>query len=137
MQKRLLIIEDEQGLRCNIHRYLTGRGYQVAMAPDGESALTMMESAEFDLIIVDLRLPDTDGSSLVNHISNMAPTTLILVISATGNLEVVLGLLRAGVYDYLAKPFEPRELVARINNILKRSRSTAGAPQLLPPKLDG
>ena len=118
MQKRLLIIEDEHGLRSNIHRFLTTHGYQVAMAPDGGSALRLLESTPFDMVVVDLRLPDIDGTVLTSHIRSIAPSTLIMIISANGDLQNVLSLFRAGVYDFLAKPFLLSFLEQRIRYAL-------------------
>lgn len=118
MQKRLLIVEDEHGLRSNMHRFLTTHGYQVAMAPDGGSALRLLECERFDMAVVDLRLPDIDGTVLTSHIRTIAPSTLIMIISANGDLQNVLGLFRAGVYDFLAKPFLLSFLEQRIRYAL-------------------
>ena len=114
VQKRLLIIEDEQVLRVGIQRFLSRRGYQVAMAADGGTGLRMLENASYEMVVVDLGLPDIDGTLLTRHIRSIAPSTLIMIISAAGDLHEILHLFRTGIYDYLAKPFLFSSLEKRI-----------------------
>lgn len=133
---RILVVEDEELIREMLVLGLEGEGYAIATATDGRSALTLLQGAEqslndfpFDLVILDLMLPQVNGMDvcrLLRHQGNPVP---ILMLSAKGSeTDRVLG-LEVGADDYLTKPFSMRELIARCRALLRRQR-LGGLPTL-------
>ncbi|MCU7808341.1 MAG: response regulator [Candidatus Thiodiazotropha sp. (ex Semelilucina semeliformis)] len=118
MRNRLLVVINEQRLRSHLCRYLSIRGYDVSTASGGGKAARLLDAKPFDLVIVDLHLPDMDGEVLANHIRRIAPTTLIMAISESVELLEILELLRNGVCGYLAKPFKFSVLEHRVCHAL-------------------
>jgi len=123
-QPHLLVIDDDQRLRDLLRRYLAGEGFRVTMAADAEEARAKMDSMVFDLLVLDIMLPGASGLEMTQSLreSDGVP---ILLLSAKGEPDDRIAGLAAGADDYLAKPFEPRELVLRINAILRRARRPA------------
>lgn len=116
----LLVIDDDRRIRELIKRYLAEHGFRVTLAADSAEARRHLSGLEFDMLIVDVMMPGEDGLSLTKSISSAidVPILMLTALAETGNR--IEG-LEAGADDYLSKPFEPRELLLRINNILKRS----------------
>lgn len=123
MKKRndkILVIDDDQRLAEMIQEFLQSEGYLVSIALNGETGLTLTRKETFQAIILDLMLPDIDGLEICRTL-RVSDTTPILMLTAKGEpLDRVLG-LEMGADDYLPKPFEPRELLARLRAILRRS----------------
>jgi DNA-binding response OmpR family regulator len=116
---RILLIEDDTRLAEMVRDYLTQAGFRVARAADGRAGLTMHAREAFDAIVLDLMLPDMDGLDVCRQVRVRA-TTPILMLTARGDaMDRVIG-LEMGADDYLPKPFEPRELLARLRAILRR-----------------
>jgi DNA-binding response OmpR family regulator len=116
---RILLIEDNDRLAEMVRDYLSQAGFRVARAADGGAGLAMHAREAFDAIILDLMLPDMDGLDVCRQVRARA-TTPILMLTARGDLmDRVVG-LEMGADDYLPKPFEPRELLARLKAILRR-----------------
>jgi two-component system, OmpR family, phosphate regulon response regulator OmpR len=116
---RILLIEDNDRLAEMVRDYLAQAGFRVARAADGGAGLAMHAREAFDAIILDLMLPDMDGLDVCRQVRARA-TTPILMLTARGDLmDRVVG-LEMGADDYLPKPFEPRELLARLKAILRR-----------------
>ncbi|CAA6824741.1 MAG: Two-component system response regulator OmpR [uncultured Thiotrichaceae bacterium] len=117
--KKLLIVDDDPALRGLLERYLTEQNYIVASAEDGMTMDNHLASHEVDLIVLDLMLPGEDGLSIARRLK--ASTNIpILILSARGEeIDRIVG-LEMGADDYLPKPFNPRELVARIRAVLRR-----------------
>ncbi|MGG7564681.1 response regulator [Rhodovulum sp. DZ06] len=128
----LLVVDDDDGIRKLLARYLAREGFLVTSARDAAHARRLLEGLSFDLLIVDVMMPGEDGLSLV---SSLRPTleSPVLLLTARGEAEDRIAGLEAGADDYLAKPFEPRELLLRINAILRRARP-APAPEAAPPR---
>jgi two-component system phosphate regulon response regulator OmpR len=126
-QPHLLVIDDDQRLRELLRRYLAGEGFRVTLAADAEEARSKMDSMVFDLLVLDIMLPGASGLEMTQSLreSDGVP---ILLLSAKGEPDDRIAGLAAGADDYLAKPFEPRELVLRINAILRRARRLPDAP---------
>ena len=119
---RILLVEDEQGLASVLKRGLQEHGYAVDAAGDGEEALAFAESEPYDLIVLDVMLPDLDGFSVCRRLRAMRSTAPVLMLTARDSIEDrVLG-LDCGADDYLVKPFDPRELLARVRALLRRER---------------
>ena len=116
----ILIVEDDQGIREQLKLYLSGRGYWCSTAANAESAGQLMEVLKFDLMIVDVLMPGMDGKTFVRRLRRKSGVPVIM-LTALGGLENVLDGFEAGSDDYLSKPFEPAELVARIEALLRRT----------------
>jgi DNA-binding response OmpR family regulator len=119
---RLLVIDDELLILRVLEDSLTFAGYQVATATDGEQGLRKAKEEDFDLILLDIMLPKMDGFEVCKELRKANVTTPVLMLTGK-NLEVdkVLG-LELGADDYVTKPFSPRELLARVKAILRRTR---------------
>lgn len=119
--RRVLLVEDEPGLVLTLTDCLRAEGYDVETAEDGESGLERATAEAFDIILLDVMLPRKSGFDVCRDLRQRGDATPILMLTARGQLvEKVLG-LKLGADDYLAKPFEPMELLARIEALLRRS----------------
>jgi len=120
---RVLIVEDEQRLAENVARSLhESAGYAVDLAPDGEEALYMAETNPYDLVILDLMLPKVDGLSVLCRLRSSGAQVPVLVLTARDEKESVVALLNAGADDYVAKPFDLGELLARAKALIRRGK---------------
>ena len=118
---RALVVEDEVQIAAEIGAYLSQAGYVVETVGDGETAWSRAESEDFDGIILDLGLPKLDGLSVVRNLRSAGVATPILILTARGSwMERVAG-IDAGADDYLPKPFQPEELIARLGAIIRRT----------------
>jgi DNA-binding response OmpR family regulator len=120
----VLIIEDEEKLARSIARHLRSNGYDVSIALDGANGLAEAQADHWAIIILDLNLPKKSGMSILRELRAGGRSTPILILSARGGTEDRVRGLRAGADDYLAKPFDTAELLARLEAILRRSRGT-------------
>lgn len=129
----LLIVDDDQRIRALLAQFLLRNGFLVSTARDAGHARRLLAGLEFDLIVLDVMMPGEDGISLARAIRDMMKTPIML-LTAKGETEDRIKGLEAGADDYLAKPFEPRELLLRINAILRRMpevAETAMTPKVL------
>lgn len=122
---KILIVDDEQALVKGLKLSLEQAGFQVSSAYDGKTALDLARSPEFDLIILDLMLPEMDGFEVCRELRKTHDTPIIMLTARGEPIDRILG-LELGADDYVAKPFNARELIARIRAILRR---TARQPQ--------
>lgn len=122
----LLVIDDDTRIRDLLHRYLSEQGFRVTTASDAAEARRKLEGLDFDLLIVDVMMPGESGLSLTRGLRDIKDVP-ILILTALAEAEARVDGLEAGADDYLAKPFNPRELVLRVNNILRR-----GGPPATP-----
>lgn len=120
----LLIVDDDRRIRELLQKFLSGKGFRVTVAADAAEARRKLEGLDFDLIILDVMMPGENGIALTSSLKAVRDIPIIL-LTALSEAESRVSGLEAGAEDYLAKPFDPRELVLRINNILKRSASQA------------
>ena len=127
---RILLVEDEPGLVLTLTDRLTSEGYDVSSALDGPAGLARATAEKWDLILLDVMLPDMNGFDVVKEIRQKKVTTPVIMLTARGQVvDKVLG-LKLGADDYLTKPFETIELLARIEAQIRRAAasSTPGAP---------
>lgn len=128
---RILVVDDDHEIRALLQRFLEAQGMRVRAVGEAGAALRLVTREPYDLIVLDLSLPDEDGLSVCRRLRELGDTIPILVLTARGDMvDRVVG-LEMGADDYLAKPFEPRELVARIKAQV-RGRKFAGATRLRP-----
>ncbi len=123
--KRLLLVDDDAGLREQMSRYLGEYEFDVQTAEDAESMDAILARGPVDLVILDLRLPGEDGLSICRRLTQSADAGVIMVSAAGEEVDRVLG-LEFGADDYLSKPFSPRELLARVRAVLRRRRDAPG-----------
>ncbi|HSO26475.1 MAG TPA: response regulator transcription factor [Anaerolineales bacterium] len=116
---KVLIIDDEEGLRHTLMRILTHNNCEVGAAADGEAALDALAEGGFDLVFLDLRLPNMDGLEVLRRIKASDPGLPVVMLTAYGSLQSAVEALRLGATDYLLKPVDPEVLVARTRVILR------------------
>jgi DNA-binding response OmpR family regulator len=120
---RVLIVEDEPRLAENIARSLReSAGYAVDIATDGQEGLFLAEANVYDVVVLDLMLPRLDGMQVLTRIRQSGQLTPVLVLTARDDKESVVALLNAGADDYLTKPFDLGELLARIKALIRRGK---------------
>ena len=132
MSSRVLIVEDEPDIRELVVHHLKREGYQVSAASGGEEALRLVQAAPPDLVILDLMMPAMDGLEVCRRLRQDPATASlpIVMLTAKGDeVDRVLG-LEIGADDYVVKPFSPKELLARVRAVLRRSRPAPGAAPL-------
>jgi two-component system phosphate regulon response regulator OmpR len=128
--KKLMVVDDDARIRDLLRRYLSQEGYEVFVAEDSKAMSRIMVKERFDLIVLDLMLPGEDGLSICKRLRASKDQTPIIMLTAKGeDVDRIIG-LEVGADDYLPKPFNPRELLARISAVLRRQPSPElpGAP---------
>ncbi len=118
---RLLLVEDEHEIQVFLEKALTEAGYEVDLAPDGRTAEKLAAENAYDILIVDLGLPDRDGISLIAQLRATGVQAPVLILSARRSVDDRVQGLELGGDDYLTKPFALAELLARLRNLLKRN----------------
>ncbi|BAF89972.1 response regulator [Azorhizobium caulinodans] len=121
----LLVVDDDNRIRTLLSRFLSENGYRVTTAASAAEARGRMEGLEFDLIVLDVMMPGETGIDFARSLRATSSIPILMLTARSETMDRITG-LEAGVDDYVAKPFEPRELLLRIGSILKR---TAPAPQ--------
>lgn len=122
---RILIVEDEASLRKQLRKQLTAAGYVVDVAPDGLEGQYLATEYAFDLAIIDLGLPKINGVGLISSLRQRQISTPVLVLTARSHWRDKVEGLEAGADDYLTKPFQMEELLARVNALIRRSAGHA------------
>lgn len=122
MTTRILLIEDDNRLAEMVKDYLGQAGFRITIAPDGATGIALCEREVFDALILDLMLPDMDGLDICKHIRKKSQIPILMLTARGDVMDRVIG-LEIGADDYLPKPFEPRELLARLKTILRRGHA--------------
>jgi len=133
-QARILVVDDDQRLRDLLRRYLAEQGFNVVTAENAQTMNKLWIRERYDLLVLDLMLPGEDGLSICRRLRGAGDQTPIIMLTAKGeDVDRIVG-LEMGADDYLPKPFNPRELVARINAVLRRKGpdEIPGAPSETP-----
>jgi len=120
--EHLLVVDDDAGLRELLERYLGEQGYQVSTVENGEAMDQFLGAQRPDLIILDLMMPGEDGLSIASRLSASSDVPIIILSARGEEVDRIVG-LEIGADDYLPKPFNPRELLARIRSVLRRNSS--------------
>ncbi|KWT89272.1 MULTISPECIES: response regulator [unclassified Variovorax] len=127
---RVLIVDDDASVRAMLREYLGGHGFVMSEASSGPQMRECLEREPPHLVLLDIRLPGEDGLSLAKYLRERHDVAIIMVTASGDVIDRVVG-LEIGADDYIAKPFDPRELLARLKSVLRRTRSRTGAPE--PP----
>ena len=129
-ERRILLVDDEPGLRRTLSDRLSKEGYAVETAANGALALELARKSHFDLIILDLNLPAKDGLQVCHELRREGQNVAVLMLTARDSIADKITGLKSGADDYMTKPFESAELLARIEALLRRTRGDAGADEL-------
>ncbi|MCP5178565.1 MAG: response regulator [Pseudomonadales bacterium] len=122
---RLLVVDDDPEIRELLEVYLKQQGFDVSVADSGVRMFELLDAGEYDLIVLDLMLPGEHGLSLAGRVKRELNTPIIIVSAQGEDVDRIVG-LEVGADDYVSKPFNPRELLARIRAVLRRSAAQAG-----------
>jgi DNA-binding response OmpR family regulator len=126
--KSLLVVDDDDEIRELLCDYLSESGYHVLAAADGPQMWRQLDHGQVDLVVLDVTLPGDDGLSLCRQLKRTSQMGVVMLSAKGSTLDRIIG-LEVGADDYLAKPFEPRELVARIKAVLRRPGAAAADEQ--------
>lgn len=129
MNKQILIVDDDVKIAKLIEIYLINEGYSVIKAENGERALEIMDRDQIDLVILDIMMPGVDGLTVCMKIRETRMTPILMLSAKDGDLDKITGLM-TGADDYMVKPFNPLELVARVKSLLRRSYYASQIPQV-------
>jgi len=124
MAESILIVDDEEIIRESLSFILHKEGFQVVEAANGRIALDLVRSGSFDLVLTDLEMPEMKGIELLEHITQISPETLVVIITAYGSIDTAIASLRKGAVDYILKPVEFDELLLKIRRLLTDRRLT-------------
>lgn len=127
MAETVLIVEDEVKIRELLRSYLARAGYQVLTTGSGAEGITLAETAAPDLIVLDLRLPDVPGEEVAREVRRSRPTPILMLTAKAAEEDRIRG-LELGADDYVTKPFSPREVLLRVQAILRRGRLEGQEP---------
>lgn len=119
---RILIVDDEKNLRLTMTMCLEPLGYEIGTADNGEDALRQLDNQEFDLILLDIRLPGMDGLDVLRRVVKQHPDILIVMVSAHGTVESAVEAMKLGAVDFIQKPFTPHELRTIVQQVLDRQK---------------
>jgi putative nucleotidyltransferase with HDIG domain len=120
--EKILVVEDEARARSSLCRILGQAGYECKRAANARSALRALEKETFHLVLTDIMLPGMDGRALLSHVKHRYPQTAVVIVTALVDVDTAVATLKDGAYDYLCKPFEPQELLMRVERALERRR---------------
>ncbi len=129
MAHRILLIDDDARLAGMVSEYLTGAGFHVSVAGRGEAGIERLVREPFDALVLDLMLPDMDGLEVCRRVRAKTDVPILMLTARGDAADRIVG-LEIGADDYLPKPFEPRELLARLKAVLRRGRAPSATTQL-------
>ncbi len=121
-KKRLLIIDDEENMRHMLTAMLKNFGYEVEVAADGRQGLSVMDEADFDFVLCDIKMPNMDGMTFLTEIGKRKHETTIIMMSAYGSVETAIAAMKNGAYDYISKPFKADEVQMTLKKAEERER---------------
>ena len=127
--KKILIIDDEVTVAVLLTKFLTRNGFEVSSASSGASGLELLKNGEFDLVLCDFRLEDTDGREMLKKIKATYPQTGVIIITGYSDIKMAVELIKMGAYDYISKPLYPDEILNTIQKALETQQALNNGPQ--------
>ncbi|MBI5284381.1 MAG: response regulator transcription factor [Chloroflexi bacterium] len=121
---RILVADDDSNIADLVRMYLAKAGYEVTVARDGDETQRLLRDHPFDLAVLDIMMPGPDGLQIIRHLRKRSDMPVIFLTARSSDIDKVSG-LQFGADDYVTKPFNPAELVARVQSVLRRSRAAA------------
>ncbi len=121
-RSKILVVDDEKNVLVTVVAILQQEGYDVDAAPDGQTAIELIRSRTYDLVMTDLKMPGTDGLAVLEEVRQVSPSTVTLMMTGYGSVDTALEALQRGAYEYLLKPTEVADLKAAVRRSLERKR---------------
>jgi len=119
--RRVLVVDDEENIRLVLRTLLKKNDYQVEVAESAEAALDKLERFDPDFVLADVRMTGMTGIELCTELKARSSLATVILMSAYGSTDLAIEAMKAGAYDYISKPFSPRQLVARVKTVLRRT----------------
>ena len=132
----ILVAEDQESARESLVELLRSEGYEVYEAANGKAAMSLIDQLDLDLVLTDLMMPEADGLAVLNHVRDMSPQTLVILMTAHATVDTAIEAIRSGAQDYLIKPLLFAEVLRKIQHLMTH-RKLAWENQLLRRQLDG
>ncbi|HTP81172.1 MAG TPA: response regulator [Bacteroidota bacterium] len=117
-KNRILVVDDEEALRTVLSSELEGEGYQVASAADGREAITTLTSKEFDLILLDIKMPNVDGFEVLKFVKERHPRTKVVMLTGFADLKNAIESKKLGAEDFVSKPYDLVDLLTTVERVL-------------------
>src|SRR5690554_1181380 len=121
----IFVVDDDRRMRDLVAKVLTREGYSVRALPRAQDALQALTETPADLVITDIRMPEMDGMTLLQEIRRTSPTTSVVLMTAFGSIDSAVQAMKAGAYDYLAKPFKMDEIIVVVRRAMEERRLRA------------
>ena len=125
-QAKILVVDDEEDTRELFHTVLSGEGYHVTLANNGDEAQTLFKTGSFDLVISDIIMPDVDGLQLLQEIRKIGPTVDVIMTTGLGQVDAYIKAMSLGAVEYLNKPVRIHELKGIVQRVLRKRRGRLG-----------
>lgn len=122
VRRRVLVVEDEENIRNLLSQLLRQEGFDVDTAADGDAALRKASSGEFDLVLLDVRIPDKDGMQVLRELRREDPGAVVMIVTGYATLEMAVEAMREGAFDYISKPFKKDELLLKVRRALEHEQ---------------
>lgn len=116
--RSILVVDDEEALRTVLSSELSGEGYQVDSASDGDEAITTLQSKKFDLVLLDIKMPKVDGFEVLKHIKKNHPDMKVIMLTAFADLKNAIESKKLGAEDFISKPYDLVDLLTTIERVL-------------------
>jgi FixJ family two-component response regulator len=116
---RILVVDDEKAIRDGLQKVLEGEGYEAELSHNGYSAVEKLQTTDFELVITDLKMPGMDGIEVLNTISILQPNVPVIFITGYSTVENAVEVMKIGAFDYLPKPFTPKQILEKVNKALE------------------
>lgn len=117
-KNRILVVDDEDALRTVLSSELAGEGYQVASAADGEEAIKILDGATFDLILLDIKMPNVDGFEVLKFVKERQPSTKVIMLTGFADLKNAIESKKLGAEDFVSKPYDLVDLLTTVERVL-------------------
>ncbi len=119
--RKILVIDDEAIVRVSCERTLVPEGYEVTVVSSGHEGITAMEQEPFNLVLLDLKMPDMDGIEVLNKIKTSWPETKVVMVTGYSTVDTAVQALRLGAYNFIEKPFTPDTLLTAVKEVFEKS----------------